>query len=149
MKASVKRSQNDAADAAAICETVTRPAMRFMPVKAEEQQAAMAVHRARSLVICQRTQLTNELRAHLAELGIVAQTSREGLGQLIEIVANAQSSDTLPEEMICSAIRNHRYRFKAHATQSRTREKAVAIGLIRSNPTFKWQRHLLPNSIDP
>ena len=58
VKAYVKRSKNDAADAAAICEAVTRPSMRFVPIKTEDQQAAMAVHRARSLLIRQRTQLT-------------------------------------------------------------------------------------------
>ncbi len=73
MKAYVKRQKNDAADAAAICEAVTRPSMRFVPVKTEEQQAGLAVHRARDLLIRQRPQLTNALRAHLAELGIVAE----------------------------------------------------------------------------
>jgi transposase len=99
VKAYVKRSKNDAADAAAICEAVSRPSMRFVPVKTEEQQAAMAVHRARSLLIRQRTQLTNALRAHLAELGIVAEKGREGLGQLVEIVADARSNETLPAQM--------------------------------------------------
>jgi transposase len=102
VKAYVKRSKNDAADAAAICEAVTRPSMRFVPVKTEEQQAAMAVHRARSLLIRQRTQLTNALRAHLAELGIVAEKGREGLGQLVEIVADARSSELLPAQMIAA-----------------------------------------------
>ena len=69
VKVYVKRSKNDAADAAAICEAVTRPSMRFVPIKYEEQQAALVVHRARDLLIRQRTQLTNALRAHLAELG--------------------------------------------------------------------------------
>lgn len=60
----------------------------------------MAVHRARSLLIRQRTQLTNALRAHLAELGIVAEKGREGLSQLVEIVAYARSNETLPAQMI-------------------------------------------------
>ena len=100
VKAYVKRSKNDAADAAAICEAVTRPSMRFVPVKTEEQQAALMVHRARDLLMRQRTQLTNALRAHLAELGIVAETGREGGMQLVKIVANARSSGALPAEMI-------------------------------------------------
>lgn len=100
VKAYVKRSKNDAADAAAICEAVTRPSMRFVPIKTEDQQAAMAVHRARSLLIRQRTQLTNALRAHLAELGIIAETGREGLAQLVEIVADARSAKLLPVAMI-------------------------------------------------
>jgi transposase len=71
VKAYVKRSKNDAADAAAICEAVTRPSMRFVPVKTAEQQATLTVHRTRDLLISQRTQLINALRAHLAELGLV------------------------------------------------------------------------------
>jgi transposase len=71
VKGYVKRSKNDAADAAAICEAVTRPSMRFVPIKTEEQQATLAVHRARDLLIGQRTQLINALRAHLAELGLL------------------------------------------------------------------------------
>lgn len=100
VKAYVKRSKNDAADAAAICEAVTRPSMRFVPIKTEDQQAAMAVHRARSLLIRQRTQLTNALRAHLAELGIIAETGREGLAQLVEIVTDARSTGSLPAAMV-------------------------------------------------
>ena len=76
VKAYVKRSKNDAADAAAICEAVTRPSMRFVPVKTEEQQAALAVHRVRDLLMRQRTQLLNALRAHMAEMGIIAETGR-------------------------------------------------------------------------
>ena len=59
VKAYVKRSKNDAADAAAICEAVTRPSMRFVPVKTAEQQAALMVHRTRDLLIRQRTQPIN------------------------------------------------------------------------------------------
>ena len=100
VKAYVKRGKNDAADAAAICEAVTRPSMRFVPIKSEAQQAALAVHRARALLIRQRTKLTNALRAQLAELGIVAETGLEGLAQLVEIVADARSSQSLPHAMI-------------------------------------------------
>lgn len=86
VKAYVKRQKNDAADAAAICEAVTRPSMRFVPVKTVEQQATLSVHRTRALLIGQRTQLTNALRAHLAELGVVADHGREGLARLIAMV---------------------------------------------------------------
>ena len=100
VKAYVKRSKNDAADAAAICEAVTRPSMRFVPIKSEEQQAALAIHRARVLLIRQRTRLMNALRAHMAELGIVAETGLEGLAQLVNIVAEARSSQLLPRAMV-------------------------------------------------
>jgi transposase len=82
VKGYVKRSKNDAADAAAICEAVTRPSMRFVPIKSSDQQAVLMLHRTRDLLIRQRTQLINALRAHLAEFGLVAETGREGLASL-------------------------------------------------------------------
>jgi transposase len=91
VKAYVKRGKNDAADAAAICEAVTRPSMRFVPIKSVGQQSALMLHRTRDLLIRQRTQLINALRAHLAELGLVAAKGRQGLQQLI--AAMAESSD--------------------------------------------------------
>jgi transposase len=91
VKAYVKRGKNDAADAAAICEAVTRPSMRFVPIKSVGQQSALMLHRTRDLLIRQRTQLINALRAHLAELGLVAGKGRQGLQQLI--AAMAESSD--------------------------------------------------------
>src|SRR5215475_8899344 len=72
VKAYVKRNKNDAADAEAICEAVTRPTMRFVPVKMAEQQAAQLLHRGREQLVRQRTMLANALRAHLAEFGMVA-----------------------------------------------------------------------------
>ncbi len=90
VKAYVKRHKNDAADAAAICEAVRRPTMRFVPIKSPEQQGQLMQHRARDLLIRQRTQLINALRGHLAELGIVAAQGREGLQQLRAIVADEE-----------------------------------------------------------
>src|SRR6187402_1674387 len=92
VKAYVKRNKNDAADAEAICEAVRRPTMRFVPVKSVEQQAQLMPHRARDLLIRQRTQLINAMRAHLAELGIAAAQGREGIKELLAIVA--QDGDT-------------------------------------------------------
>src|SRR5882762_5215334 len=89
VKAYVKRGKNDAADAAAICEAVTRPSMRFVPIKSVEQQSALMLHRTRDLLIRQRTQLINALRAHLAELGLVAAKGREGLQQLVTAVTKS------------------------------------------------------------
>lgn len=87
VKAYVKRGKNDAADAAAICEAVTRPSMRFVPVKSAEQQSTLMLHRTRDLLIRQRTQLINAMRGHLAELGLVAPQGREGVKRLMAIVA--------------------------------------------------------------
>lgn len=67
VKPYVKRGKNDAADAEAICEAVTRQTMRFVPIKSREQQAALSLHRVRSLLIKQRTQLVNMMRSVLAD----------------------------------------------------------------------------------
>jgi transposase len=88
VKAYVKRNKNDAADAEAICEAVRRPTMRFVQVKSAEQQGQLMQHRTRDLLMRQRTQLINALRAHLAELGIVAAQGREGIQELLAIVAD-------------------------------------------------------------
>jgi transposase len=92
VKAYVKRNKNDAADAAAICEAVTRPSMRFVAIKTAEQQAVLMLHRTRDLLVRQRTQLINAMRAHLAELGLVAAQGREGLQVLIAIVRDRTRS---------------------------------------------------------
>jgi transposase len=97
VKAYLKRGKNDAADAAAICEAVTRPSMRFVPIKSVGQQSALMLHRTRDLLIRQRTQLINALRAHLAELGLVAAKGREGLQQLITAVTKS-SDERLPTD---------------------------------------------------
>ena len=70
VKPYVKRGKTDAADAEAVCEAVTRPTMRFVPVKSPEQQAALSMHRTRDLLVKQRTQLVNMIRGLLAEFGI-------------------------------------------------------------------------------
>jgi transposase len=88
VKAYVKRNKNDAADAEAICEAVRRPTMRFVRAKSAEQQGRLMQHRARDLLLRQRTQTINALRAHLAELGIAAAQGREGLKQLLTIIAD-------------------------------------------------------------
>jgi transposase len=100
VKAYVKRSKNDAADAAAICEAVTRPSMRIVPVKTVAQQGTLSVHRTRDLLIGQRTQLINALRAHLAELGIVAQEGRDGLATLIAMISEEGALQSLPDAML-------------------------------------------------
>lgn len=86
VKAYLKRQKNDAADAAAICEAVGRPDMRFVPVKTRDQQAALMLHRARDLLIRQRTMQINAFRAHLAEIGHVAPQGRMGVAGLLGIV---------------------------------------------------------------
>lgn len=88
------RGKSDALDAEAICEAVQRPTMRFVPVKTMEQQAILMTHRARSLLVRQRTMLANALRAHLAELGFVANPGIANLAKLAEQVL--ADSNALP-----------------------------------------------------
>jgi transposase len=97
VKAYLKRNKNDAADAAAICEAVRRPTMRFVRVKSAEQQGQLMQHRTRDLLMRQRTQLINALRGHLAEFGIVAASGDAGLKELLAIVANDRD-ERLPSD---------------------------------------------------
>ena len=76
VKPYVRRGKNDAADAAAICEAVSRPSMRFVALKSEQQQATLMGHRARELLVRERTQLINALRGHLAEFGVIEPRAR-------------------------------------------------------------------------
>jgi transposase len=94
VKAYVKRGKNDAADAAAICEAVTRPSMRVVPVKTEEQQSALMMHRARELLVRQRTQLINAVRGHLAEFGLV---EAQGPWNVPRLLASMQEDRRVPE----------------------------------------------------
>ena len=103
VKAYVKRNKNDAADAEAICEAVRRPTMRFVRAKSAEQQGQLMQHRTRDLLMRQRTQLINALRAHMAELGIVAAQGREGIKQLLTIVAGERDA-RLPVDAHASLV---------------------------------------------
>ena len=103
VKAYVKRNKNDAVDAEAGCEAVRRPTMRFVGVKSAEQQGRLMQHRTRDLLLRQRTQVINALRAHLAELGVVAAQGREGLKELLAIIAD-ENDDRLPVDARASLI---------------------------------------------
>lgn len=86
-KAYVRRNKTDPADAEAICEAVSRPSMRFVPIKSEADQAMAAVHRVRERLIAQRTMLINMLRGHMAEFGIVVRKGPGHVGELLEELA--------------------------------------------------------------
>ncbi len=101
VKPYVKRNKNDAADAEAICEAVTRPTMRFVPVKTPEQQSVLMVHRSRELFIRQRTMLINAIRSHLAEYGIVAGVGRNGVEVLLNLIAKGQDHRLPPIAREC------------------------------------------------
>src|SRR5690348_9613001 len=83
---------DDKLDAAARCEAVTRPSMQFVPIKTVEGQAALMMHRARQLLVEQRTRLGNAIRGHLAELGIVAARGQRGLAALLAMVAHPEDT---------------------------------------------------------
>ena len=89
VKPYVKRQKNDAADAEAICEAVTRANMRFVATKTPEQQSCLTLHRTRHLFIRQQTAVINVIRAHLAEFGIVAPVGRNGVEELLNVVADS------------------------------------------------------------
>lgn len=97
VKPYVKRGKNDAADAEAICEAVTRPTMRFVAVKTSEQQSVMMLHRVRLMLSRQRTQLSNAIRAHLSEFGVVAPVGRLGIERLLEVIAD-RNDDRVPAD---------------------------------------------------
>jgi len=104
VKPYVKRQKNDMADAEAICEAVTRPTMRFVPVKSPEQQRVMVLHRTRSILIRQRIQISNAIRSHMAEFGMAAAVGRQGLHSLIEVVHDAADERVPPEARGCLAM---------------------------------------------
>jgi transposase len=96
VKAYLRRQKNDAADAEAICEAVTRPTMRFVPVKSAERQGVLVLHRTRELLVRQRTMLINAIRGHCAEFGIIAPQGARRAVELVEQVRQVHPSG-LPE----------------------------------------------------
>jgi len=96
VKPYVKRQKNDMADAEAICEAVTRPTMRFVPVKSADRQAVLVLHRTRDLLMRQRTMLLNAVRGHLAEFGIIAP---QGPSKALELIAQLREGahEDLPD----------------------------------------------------
>lgn len=91
VKPYVARQKNDAADAAAICEAVTRPSVRTTPVKSAEQQAARVTHRTHELLSCQRVTLINAIRGHMAAFGVSAPAGPQHVGRLIERIAHPET----------------------------------------------------------
>jgi transposase len=109
VKAYLKRSKNDANDAAAICEAVTRPSMRFVPTKSEQQQSGLMLHRSRQLLVRQRTMLSNAIRGHMAELGIISAKGRNGTSELLRIIANTEDDRIQPIARFCLDVLARQY----------------------------------------
>lgn len=97
VKPYVKRQKNDAADAEAICEAVTRPNMRFVPIRSESRQAVMALHRSRDLLMRQRTMLLNAARAQLAEFGVIVAQGPRNILSALQRPDDDESMTDLPE----------------------------------------------------
>jgi transposase len=93
VRAYVKTNKHDAADAEACCEAVQRPGMRFVPVKSEEQQGMLMIHRSRDLLVRQRTAAVNALRGHLAEFGI---TAAKGTARAQELMSLVDTDERVP-----------------------------------------------------
>jgi len=110
VKPYVKRQKNDATDAEAICEAVTRPNMRFVATKTADQQSCLMIHRTRHLFIRQQTAVINAIRAHLAELGIVAPVGRKGVEELLRVVADGSDSRLSEIARACLAALGARLR---------------------------------------
>jgi transposase len=123
VKAYLKRGKTDAADAQAICEAVTRPSMREVPVKSIEQQSVLMLHRSRELLVSQRTQTVNAMRAHLAELGIIAATGILGATTLVALVRDKTDARLPPATRVAlmALVRN----LESLSTQIATLDRAL------------------------
>jgi transposase len=138
VKAYVKRNKNDARDAEACCEAVSRPTMRFVPVKTVDQQCDRSVHRARDLLVRQRTQLANAIRGLLYEMGIISSKGNGGMALLAERIEKADPA--IPPALLgslCGLVRQWRAvdkeilqlddRIKAQIAQDETARRLMTI----------------------
>ncbi|MGB0844655.1 MAG: IS110 family transposase [Alphaproteobacteria bacterium] len=167
VKPYVKRQKNDAADAEAICEAVSRPNMSFTPIKTPEQQSVLVLHRGRDLLMRQRTMLLNAIRAHLAEFGIslpqgpkqiTAYVERIQQGEIIDdelpvlatngLIAMGNQLESLEHEV--AVIETHLKQWHKNSVDSQRLESIPGIGLITATALaasvcdpaqFKSSRH--------
>jgi transposase len=109
VKAYLKRGKNDANDAAAICEAVARPSMRFVSIKTQEQQTGLMLHRSRQLLVRQRTMLSNAIRGHMAELGIISAKGRNGTAELLQIIGDVADDRIPPVARFCLDLLARQY----------------------------------------
>ena len=115
------------ADAEAICEAVTRPTMRFVPVKSTDQQAVLMLHRTRALLMRQRTMAVNALRGHLAEFGLVAAQGAKSLAELIESVFEGSGTD---DDAVPPLARRALAPLVAQLRQLQAQIKAIEVELL-------------------
>jgi len=132
VKAYLRRQKNDAADAEAICEAVTRPTMRFVPVKSAERQAILTLHRTRELLVRQKTTLIRAIRSHCAEFGLVVPQGARRVFDLLNLMREASSS-SLPETAVVT-MEMLGTQMEALALQIRTLERRL-LAWHRENQT--------------
>jgi transposase len=138
VKPYVKRNKNDMADAEAICEAVTRPSMRFVPVKTAEQQSVLMLHRARSLLVRQRTMLANAIRGHLAELGIAVPQGFVSLFRTLDrMLETTPEREPLPP-LVCTALKP----LLVSLRELSTRIKALELELMKWHRASETSRRL-------
>src|SRR3954471_8622389 len=151
VKPYVKRQKNDATDAEAICEAVTRANMRFVPTKTPEQQSGLMLHRTRHLFIRQQTSVINAIRAHLAEFGIVAPVGRKGVEELLHVVADCNDKRVPEVARACVAalrrigagtvdaerVRSRVPFYGGHAART-PRERTAAIAVAQPSDTCRF-----------
>src|SRR6266853_107897 len=137
VKPYVRRSKTDAADAEAICDAVGRPSMRFVPVKSAHQQAALLHHRARDLLVRQRTMLINAIRGHLGEFGIIAPAGRRRVADLVNLLQGADDAEVpaLAREALQSLF--------AELSALEIRIKVVEAVIMREHRSNAVSRRLL------
>lgn len=143
VKAYVKRQKNDTADAEAICEAVTRPTMRFVEVKTLQQQNVMVLHGTRSMLMRQRIQLSNVIRGHMAEFGVVAPIGREGLLTLIDTL-HEETDDRVPAEarvclqMLAAQLRLVNAQILENDRKIRASARATDVGRRADGHSWCW-----------
>ena len=137
VKPYVKRGKNDAADAEALCEAMSRPTMRFVPVKTAEQQAVLMLVSARDRLIRNRTQLANAIRGHAAEFGLTAAKGMAHLIPLLDRIRADESCPRCPGNCLPRKPRNacsYRHRLTRSMPSSRS-------GIERTNAADAWSRY--------
>ena len=135
VKPYVKRGKTDAADAEAICEAVTRPTMRFVPVKSAECQAALLDHKVRDFLVRQRTQIVNAIRAHLSEFGIVVAKGIYNVDRLLEAARDVPHAAVPALDMLAGQLRD---------TQVRIEDVTVRISEMQSEDALARRLATVP-----
>ena len=124
VKPYVKRGKTDAADAEAICEAVTRPTMRFVPVKSAERQAALLDHKTRDFLVRQRTQLVNTIRAHLSEFGIVVAKGIHNVDRLLEAATELPDAARPAIDLLSDQLRETQEKIDAVTARIQAAQKS-------------------------